>query len=165
MQPTDDTQGPRSMRDWLDSYSRDHQHPTNRLLHWICVPLIVWCVVALLWTLPVPSMLGRPGFWSVGAQVLAFAWYWKHSRKLAGALLIFFVLLDLLTELLYRQLGSMTLLWCALGVFAVAWVGQFIGHAIEGRRPSFLTDLAYLLIGPAWLMDKLLRRLGLGESA
>ena len=43
----------------------------------------------------------------------------------------------------------------------VAWVGQFIGHAIEGRRPSFLTDLAYLLVGPAWLMDKLLRRVGI----
>ncbi|SFR91800.1 Uncharacterized membrane protein YGL010W [Dyella sp. OK004] len=161
----DITPGPRSMRDWLDSYSRDHQHPTNRLLHWICVPLIVWCAVAMLWTVPVPSMLGRPGFWSVGVQVLAFAWYWKHSRRLAGALLIVFVLLDLLTELLYRQLGPMTLLWSALGVFAVAWVGQFIGHAIEGRRPSFLTDLAYLLIGPAWLMDKLLRRLGLGDAA
>lgn len=161
----DGTSGPRSMRDWLDSYSRDHRHPTNRLLHWICVPLIVWCVVAILWTVPVPSMLGRPGFWSVGVQVLAFAWYWKHSRRLAGALLIVFVLLDLLTELLYRQLGPMTLLWSALGAFAVAWVGQFVGHAIEGRRPSFLTDLAYLLIGPAWLMDKLLRRLGLGDAA
>lgn len=156
--------GTRSMRDWLDSYSRDHQHPTNRLLHWICVPLIVWCAVAMLWTVPVPSMLGRPGFWSVGVQVLAFAWYWKHSRRLAGALLIVFVLLDLLTELLYRQLGPAALLWSALGVFAVAWVGQFVGHAIEGRRPSFLTDLAYLLIGPAWLMDKLLRRLGLGDA-
>ncbi|MFK2916014.1 DUF962 domain-containing protein [Dyella koreensis] len=152
------------MRDWLDSYSRDHQHPTNRLLHWICVPLIVWCAVAMLWTAPVPSMLGRPGFWSVGVQVLAFAWYWRHSRRLAGALLIAFILLDLLTELLYRQLGPVALLWSALGVFAVAWVGQFVGHAIEGRRPSFLTDLAYLLIGPAWLMDKLLRRLGLGDA-
>jgi len=161
----DDTHSPRSMHDWLDSYSRDHQHPTNRLLHWICVPLIVWAVVAMLWTLPVPSMLGRPGFWSVAVQVLAFAWYWKHSRRLAGALLLAFILLDLLTEGLYRQLGPSHLLWSAVGVFAVAWVGQFVGHMIEGRRPSFLTDLAYLLVGPAWLMDKLLRRLGLGDAA
>jgi uncharacterized membrane protein YGL010W len=153
------------MRDWLDSYSRDHQHPTNQLLHWICVPLIVWCAIALFWTIPVPALLGRPGFWSVGVQVLAFAWYWKHARRLAVALLLCFVVLDLLTALLFSRYGASGLRWGALGVFAAAWVGQFVGHAIEGQRPSFLTDLAYLLVGPAWLMEKLLRRLGLGDSA
>jgi len=45
-------------------------------------------------------------------------------------------------------------------VFVLAWVGQFIGHKIEGRKPSFLTDVAYLLIGPAWLAGKVLRRIG-----
>jgi uncharacterized membrane protein YGL010W len=148
------------MQHWLDSYSADHQHPTNRILHWICVPLILWCVIALMWTVPVPPFLGRPGFWAVGMLVLAFAWYWKHSHRLGAALLIAMALLALLTELIYRQLGPMSLRVLAGGVFVVAWIGQFIGHAIEGRRPSFLTDLAYLLVGPAWLMDKLLRRAG-----
>lgn len=50
-------------------------------------------------------------------------------------------------------------------MFVVAWIGQFIGHQFEGRKPSFLTDLAYLLIGPAWLMAKLLRRLGFKHVA
>lgn len=149
---------PRDMQAWLNSYSQDHQNPTNRFLHWICVPLIVWCVIALLWTVPVPAMLGRPGFIAVGVLVLAFAWYWKHSHRLGGALLIALAAMAVLTELIYQQIGPVSLRWLALGVFIVAWVGQFIGHAIEGRRPSFLTDLAYLLIGPAWLMDKLLRR-------
>ena len=134
------------MQRWLDSYSNDHQNPTNRLLHWICVPLIVWCAIAMMWTIPVPPMIGRPGFWAVCALVLAFAWYWKQSHRIAAALFIALLLLCLLT---------------GVGVFVVAWVGQFIGHAIEGRRPSFLTDLAYLLVGPAWLMDKLLRRVGI----
>jgi uncharacterized membrane protein YGL010W len=70
------------------------------------------------------------------------------------------VLLCVLTEFAYRQLGPHNLLLTAIGVFVVAWIGQFIGHAIEGRRPSFFTDLAYLLVGPAWLMDKFLRRIG-----
>ena len=48
----------------------------------------------------------------------------------------------------------------AAGVFVVAWVGQFVGHHIEGRRPSFFTDLKYLLIGPLWTLDKLYRKLG-----
>jgi uncharacterized membrane protein YGL010W len=62
---------------------------------------------------------------------------------------------------LYRTLGGQQLLWLAIGVFVVAWIGQFIGHVIEGRRPSFFTDLAYLLIGPAWLTGKLMRRAGI----
>jgi uncharacterized membrane protein YGL010W len=150
----------RTMQSWLDGYSHDHRNPTNQLLHWICVPPIVWTVIALLWTVPVPAAFLRPGTWAVAAMVLAFYWYWRHSRVLAMALLLAFAALGLLTNLLHGLLGPAGLRWLAIGVFAAAWVGQFIGHHFEGRRPSFLTDLSYLLIGPAWLMAKLLRRLG-----
>ena len=97
-------------------------------------------------------------------MVLAFYSYWKHSRRLAVALLIVFALLGLLTNFLYYQLGGASLCYLAIGVFVVAWIGQFIGHKFEGRRPSFLTDLSYLLIGPAWLMAKLLHRLGFKQT-
>jgi len=150
----------RTMQDWLDSYSGDHQNPTNRLFHWFCVPPIVWSVIALLWTIPVPAAFFRPGTVAAAVMVLAFYWYWKHSHRLALALLIAFALLGLFTNLLYYRLGAASLCWLAIGVFVVAWIGQFIGHQFEGRRPSFLTDLSYLLIGPAWLMAKLLRALG-----
>jgi uncharacterized membrane protein YGL010W len=154
----------RTMQDWLDSYSSDHQNPTNRLFHWFCVPPIVWSVIALLWAIPVPTTLFRPGTVAVAAMVLAFYWYWKHSRRLAAALLIAFALLGLFTNLLYDRLGAASLCYLAIGVFVVAWIGQFIGHKFEGRKPSFLTDLSYLLIGPAWLMAKLLRQLGFKQT-
>lgn len=154
----------RTMQDWLDSYSSDHQNPTNRLFHWFCVPPIVWSVIALLWAIPVPASLFRPGTVAVAVMVLAFYWYWKHSHRLAVALLIAFALLGLLTNLLYYRLGAASLCYLAVGVFVVAWIGQFIGHKFEGRKPSFLTDLAYLLIGPAWLMAKLLRGLGFKQA-
>ncbi|NCT67672.1 MAG: DUF962 domain-containing protein [Rhodanobacteraceae bacterium] len=150
----------RSIDDWFDSYSRDHQHPTNRLIHWICVPAILWAVIAALWLVPVSPSIGRPGFWCGLVMVGALSFYWRLSRPLGVAMLVVFVLLALLSEGLLRTLGPQRLLWLALGVFAAAWIGQFIGHLIEGRRPSFLTDLAYLLIGPAWLAGKVLRRLG-----
>lgn len=156
--------GQRSMRDWLESYSQDHQHPTNRLLHWICVPLIVWSVLALLWTIPVPPTLLRPGAWAVLAIVLAFAWYWKHSHRLGAALLVALAIFALICAGVFDRLGPMSMRWLAVGVFVGAWVGQFIGHVFEGRRPSFFTDLAYLMVGPAWLMDKLLNRIGLKET-
>ena len=154
----------RTMQDWLDSYSSDHQNPTNRLFHWLCVPQIVWSVIALLWAIPVPTAFLRPGAWAVAVMVLAFYWYWKHSHRLAIALLIAFALLGLLTHVLFDRLGAVSLCYLAVGVFVVAWIGQFIGHKFEGRRPSFLTDLSYLLIGPAWLMAKLLRRLGFKQT-
>ena len=93
-------------------------------------------------------------------MVLAFYWYWRRSRRLAASLLIVFAVLGVLTNILYYRLGGASLCYLAIGVFVVAWVGQFIGHKYEGRKPSFLTDLSYLLVGPAWLMSKLLRRMG-----
>ena len=52
------------------------------------------------------------------------------------------------------------MLQLAVAVFVVAWIAQFIGHKIEGKKPSFLTDLVYLLIGPAWILGKVYRRFG-----
>lgn len=150
----------RTMQDWLDGYSADHRNPVNQRLHWLCVPPIVWSVIALLWTVPVPAAFFKPGAYAVFALVLAFAWYWQHSRRLGAALLVAFAALAAITAPLFDALGAARLRWLALAVFVLAWTGQFVGHRFEGRRPSFLTDLSYLLIGPAWLMEKLLRRLG-----
>lgn len=154
----------RTMQDWLDSYSADHQNPINQRLHWLCVPPIVWSAVALLWTIPVPARFLQPGAWSVLVMVLAFAWYWRRSHRLGLALLLAFALLAVFTGFLFDRLGAVNLRWLALAVFVVAWIGQFVGHMYEGRRPSFFTDLSYLLVGPAWLMEKLLRRLGFKSS-
>lgn len=152
------------MRDaetWFGNYSRDHQNPTNQLIHWFCVPAITWTVVAFVWLIPVPAFIGKPGFWAVFAMFMAFVfYYYRLSRTIGLAMAGALATLAFLTDMLYRGIGTANLAWLALGVFVVAWVGQFIGHKIEGRRPSFLTDLQYLLIGPAWLMSKALRRAG-----
>ncbi|MFC5490257.1 DUF962 domain-containing protein [Dokdonella soli] len=150
----------RSVNDWFGSYSADHQNPINRLIHWICVPAILWAAIAALWLIPVSPSIGRPGFWCGLVMVGALSFYWRLSRPLGVAMLLVFVLLGLLTEGLYRSLGASQLLWLAIGVFVIAWIGQFVGHIIEGKRPSFFTDLAYLLIGPAWLTGKIMRRIG-----
>lgn len=146
---------------WLGNYAEDHRNATNVLIHWICVPAILWTVIAALWVVPVPSLLGRAGLWAGAAMFFAIAFYLRLSRTLGLAMFGVFAVLGVITELLYRELGSANLLYLAAGVFVVTWIAQFIGHHIEGRRPSFLTDLVYLLIGPAWLVAKLLRRAGI----
>jgi len=151
----------RTVNDWFGSYSADHQNPTNRLIHWICVPAILWSAIAALWVIPVPSSIGKPGLWCALLMVAALSFYWRLSRPLGAAMIVFFVALAALTYALYGLLGPHELLWLAIAVFVIAWIGQFIGHMIEGRRPSFFTDLAYLLIGPAWLVGKVMRRIGI----
>ena len=146
---------------WLGNYSEDHRHPTNIMVHWVCVPLILWTVMALLWVVPVPAAIGRPGLWAGVAMFFALTFYLRLSRPLGFAMLIAFVVLGFVTEGLYRALGPTNLLWLAIGVFVLAWVAQFVGHKIEGKKPSFLTDVAYLLIGPAWIVAKIMRRLGI----
>ena len=147
---------------WLGNYSEDHRNGTNILIHWICVPAILWCVIAALWTIPVPQWLGRPGLWSGVAMFAALMFYLKLSRNLGYGMFLAFIVLGAITEGLYRVLGPLQLLYLAAGVFVLAWIAQFVGHHIEGKRPSFFTDLAYLLIGPAWIVAKLMRRIGIG---
>ena len=152
----------RSVHDWFESYSKDHQNPTNRLIHWICVPAILWSVIAAVWTLPVPPSLGQPGLWCALVMVGVLTFYWRLSRPLGAAMIALFLVLALITHVAYDALGATRLLEIAAAVFVVAWIGQFVGHKIEGAKPSFFTDLAYLLIGPAWLVGKILRRAGIG---
>ena len=148
----------RDVRQWFDSYGDDHRDARNRAIHWVCVPLILWCVIALLWALPVPRAFAQPGLWAGVAMFLAWTFYWRLSRVIGAAMLVVFVAFGLLAHIAYAALGARGLALLAIVLFVLAWIGQFVGHALEGRRPSFFTDLAYLLIGPAWLAGKLLRR-------
>lgn len=146
---------------WFASYSGDHVNVTNQAIHVVCVPAILWSVIALLWCIPSPTPLFRPGIFAGLAMLAAALFYLRQSRRLGLGMAVVFFVLGVVTRLLYDALGPRDLAWLALAVFVVAWIGQFVGHKIEGRKPSFLTDLTYLLIGPAWVLAKLYRRLGL----
>lgn len=148
----------RRIHEWLDSYASCHQHPTNRALHWVCVPLITWSVIALLWLIPVLHAFMRPGAWAVIAMFAAFLFYQRLSRPMAWIMAGVFIVLALITAGLHHVLGFTGLLTLALVVFVAAWIGQFVGHRIEGRRPAFFTEVTQLLIGPTWLVSKVLDR-------
>ncbi|MBS0379393.1 MAG: DUF962 domain-containing protein [Proteobacteria bacterium] len=152
----------RTLDTWLTEYSQSHQHPTNKLLHWLCVPPIVLSVMGFLWALPVPEAFARASPWLNWATLVALAtllYYLVLSPRLALGVAAAFALLLLLTSALSRLPWP---LWeTSLVIFVVAWIGQFIGHAIEGRRPSFFKDVQFLLIGPLWLLAAAYRSLSL----
>lgn len=146
---------------WFSSYSDDHRNETNQRIHVVAVPLILWSVIALLWCIPTAGGLLRPGAWAGLAMFAAWLFYFRASRRLGLGMAAMFLAMGALTHALYAALGAQGLLVLALAVFVAAWIAQFVGHKLEGRKPSFLTDLVYLLIGPAWVLAKGYRRLGL----
>ena len=145
----------------LDQYSDDHRNHTNQVIHLLCVPAIVWSVTALLWTIPVPPGWFRPGAFAGFAMVAALAWYWRMSPRLWIGITIAFIGFAWIDYAIAARFGMRGLLWTAIAIFVVAWLGQFYGHKVEGKRPSFFTDLKFLLVGPLWTLRKLYQRLGL----
>jgi uncharacterized membrane protein YGL010W len=153
----------RTAAQWLDDYGDSHRNPTNKRLHWICVPVIAWCVLGLLWSLPFPGSIraAHPAAnWAVVAVFIALLYYAALSIRLAVGVLP--LLLTGLWSLDRLDAWSGVPLWSiCVFLFVVAWIGQFVGHAIEGKRPSFFQDLQFLLIGPLWLLADVYRRLGI----
>ncbi|HET6343450.1 MAG TPA: Mpo1-like protein [Myxococcota bacterium] len=140
---------------WFAEYSVSHQHHINTAIHTICVPAIMWSTMALLWGVK----LGGAPWLNVATIVatLAAGYYVALSRPLGLGMGV--VLLGMGGLCAWLEAQAPAPLWgIGLAVFAIAWVGQFIGHHIEGKRPSFLQDLQFLLIGPLWVLAKVVGR-------
>ncbi len=152
-----------ALQSLLDEYGDSHRNRVNKLVHWLCVPPIVWSVIALLWSIPFPSAWQSdlvPVNWATLSLLLVQIYYYRLSVSLGTGLFIFLILLTWLTVII--EAAAPWPLWSiALTVFVLAWIGQFIGHMVEGKRPSFMKDLQFLLIGPAWLLSAIYRELGL----
>lgn len=146
----------------LAEYGESHQNETNKAVHWICVPVIVWTVVALLWSIPSPALFdGVPYLnWATLVIVFSLLYYAILSPALAVGVFIFAAICIVVIHMII--LNFTTSLWVvALVAFVLAWIGQFWGHKIEGKKPSFLRDIQFLLIGPAWLLSFLYTRMGI----
>ena len=153
----------RSAEQWLTEYSVSHRNPTNKSLHWICVPIIVWCALGFAWAAPFPETLRSTlpaANWAGVIALAAVVYYAFLSPRLALGMVPVLVLMPWSIEEVQRYAPLALWIICA-ALFALAWIGQFIGHAIEGRRPSFFKDLQFLFIGPLWLLADVYRRAGI----
>ena len=152
----------RTVEQWFDEYGESHSHPRNELLHIICVPPIVMTVIGFLWAIPVPQALAQISPWLNFATLFVLAaivYYFALSPALGiGATFALGLLLALVSWL---DTLSWPLWLTCLVIFLIGWIGQFIGHATEGKRPSFMKDIQFLLIGPLWLLGHLYRKLGI----
>lgn len=137
----------KTLSTWLDDYSESHQNPVNKSIHWICVPIIYFSVFGALYAL-------HP--WAaVAALVVALAFYLPLSLSLAIGMLILTVAMLGLISIIPN------ILFISAILFVLAWIGQFYGHIVEGKKPSFFKDLQFLLVGPIWLLNFVYLRLGI----
>lgn len=147
-------------------YAHSHQNPSNVLIHWICVPLIAFSLLGLVWMIPfphIPFLGSMNGFVNWASFLIAFIvyYYLQLSPTLSyGMLFIVGIFSYFIVQLEYWEAAGGWPVWlvCAL-IFVLSWLGQFVGHKIEGKKPSFLTDLKFLLVGPIWLLSKLYRKM------
>ncbi|EGR0083657.1 DUF962 domain-containing protein [Vibrio vulnificus] len=139
----------RSLEQWLDAYGESHQNSTNQKIHTFAVPGIFFSIVALIWSLP-----------SLPLPVLSLNWVWVAALPVWW--FYYRLSISVFLMMLGYTLASIALAWSvellglplaemAVGLFVVLWIFQFVGHKIEGRKPSFFEDLKFLLIGPVWV--------------
>ncbi|PHV13062.1 Mpo1 family 2-hydroxy fatty acid dioxygenase [Chitinimonas sp. BJB300] len=134
----------RTIDQLFDRYGESHQHPFNKRVHWLCVPLITFSLLGMLWAVS-PWL-------AIGLVILALGYYLGLSWVIATGMLVLVGLMLLVLS----QLDQV--FYISLLIFVLAWVGQFIGHKVEGKKPSFFEDIKFLLIGPAWLLGFVYRR-------
>ena len=150
----------RTFDQWMSEYGVSHRNPTNMLIHKICVPLIMLSVVGLIFALPTPAAFD------------GFAPYLNWASLFIAACLGFYLTLNftmfvgmlILTSIMwwiswkFEQAGI--LIPAMVAIFVVSWIAQFYGHKVEGKKPSFLQDIVFLLIGPLWFMRFVYQKLG-----
>nr|WP_315279190.1 Mpo1-like protein [uncultured Acinetobacter sp.] len=135
----------KTISEWLDEYSESHQNKTNKLIHWVCVPTIFFSIVGILahFSALLTTLL----------LVLSFIFYARLDLVLAVAMAALMLVMAWLIYVLPVGMGFY------IAIFVLAWIGQFYGHKIEGKKPSFFKDLQFLLIGPIWCMDAYLGKI------
>ena len=135
----------KTMNQWFDEYSESHQNKTNKAIHWVCVPTILFSIIGILahFSALLTALL----------LLLSLVFYARLDLVLTVAMAALLVVMAWLIYTLPVGVGFY------IGLFVLAWIGQFYGHKVEAKKPSFFKDLQFLLIGPVWCMDAYLGKL------
>lgn len=145
-------------------YAESHRNSTNKLIHWICVPLIFWTILGFISLIPSKSIgfryIGEISYVSFAAIALVTVFYTRLSFLIGFIMFFVMILMESFAYGINIRFEEKS--WMVyLAVFVITWIFQFVGHKIEGKKPSFLKDLQFLLVGPIWLLSFILKKLGI----
>lgn len=148
----------------FSEYAESHQNSTNKTIHWICVPLIFWSILGFISLIPSPHIFieyfGMISIVSLVAIFLVTFFYFRLSWRIALIMVFIMLLMEHLVYFINIEFQHKSWI-CFLSVFVLSWIGQFYGHKIEGKKPSFLKDLQFLLVEPIWLLHFILKKFGI----
>ena len=144
---------------WIEEYGKSHQNPTNKAIHWLCVPLIMLSLLALISIIPFPIKNYSLLNWTMIFLLFAVIFYLRLSISVAIGMLL--IAIGMIASINWIKLIDGEVWRLSLAIFIIAWIGQFIGHKIEGKKPSFFEDIQFLLIGPAWLLSFIYKKIGI----
>lgn len=152
----------KTINQWFDEYATSHQHKTNQTIHFFCVPAIFFSIIGMLMSIPSEIItsfteINNPFIenWASPVLILLFIFYIRLSFTTFVRMLTFSIICLVGNYFLSTVLP---LFVTSLTIFILAWIGQFYGHKLEGKKPSFFKDLQFLLIGPAWVFEKISKK-------
>lgn len=152
----------KSLQQWLNEYGESHQNETNKTIHWICVPTIFFSIAGLLYGVKLPwAIAGIQTNLAMIAMLIVVLYYFSLSKTLWIGMVLFGMLCLSICYVIEKAGFIQLWLFCLI-TFTLAWIGQFYGHNVEGKKPSFFKDIQFLLIGPAWLMSFIYKKMGIG---
>lgn len=150
----------RTAKQWFEEYAVSHQNETNQLIHYICVPAIFFSVIGLFMSIP-PTLIKNTfklynpliENWAFVIGIFLSVFFYLRLGFWYFIKMIIFILLAIAGNNWINNHSN--LLIVSITIFVIAWIGQFYGHKVEGKKPSFIKDLQFLLIGPLWIIEKL----------
>jgi uncharacterized membrane protein YGL010W len=142
----------RTLEQWLSAYGESHQNLTNKKIHKVAVPGIFLSIVGLVWSIPQLELLGLVINWVWLVLIPVLAFYLSLGSKTFVQMTGFSLACVAIVYVL--SLAGLPVLTISIGLFVVLWIGQFVGHKIEGKKPSFFDDVQFLLIGPIWVFKQ-----------
>ena len=150
----------RQIEHLLSRYSESHQNRTNVLIHAVAVPSIYFVTLGLLWSVPVPQWLEIYNVtWAHLLSVPVLFYYFLLSGPIGAAMTL--LTLACFGGIAVLQTLEISVWQFCLALFVAMWILQFVGHKIEGKKPSFLEDVRFLLVGPAWWWVHWLKRMNI----
>jgi uncharacterized membrane protein YGL010W len=146
----------------IEQYASFHQKPANRVINYICIPLIVFSVLGFVWSIPFPHLafLGKyNGFINWASFIIAFGIYYYLKLSPMLSYLMLFTFFGF-TYIIIQFEKDPVLPQVCVFLFVMANVAQFIGYRIEGRKPTFADEFKFMLVGPMWLWTVVLKKFG-----
>lgn len=157
----------KTIRQWFDEYAESHQNNTNKIFHFICVPLIYFSIVGLFVSIPTGFLHlyfsdDPPFYYNFGtaAVIISLVYYLRLSFPVFCGMLLFSAI-AMAGNYFLANIEDVPLWLISIIIFTTAWAGQFYGHRVEGTKPAFFKDIQFLLIGPAWVLSIIYKKINI----